>query len=273
MTAITEAAVEAAARALYRREMDRAAKTSSVLTKAAGRPIADIVEPFEEHADAWMGDARAALEAAASHLAPAPDAVEAAVLAAATAEVTEQKFSTYKAKNGREVGIEDDNGEKCWIVPFDVMHALEAALACYQARSAAPQPTAQTFQQRVDTWLLACFGETIARDKVERNHRFIEEALELVQANGCTKSEAHQLVDYVYGREIGQLTQEVGGVMNTLAALCLANDVDLSAAAEAELARVSVPSTMATIRAKQAAKPKYSPLPEAAPGPTGSDAT
>lgn len=39
------------------------------------------------------------------------------------------KFSTYRARNGREIGIEDDSGEKVWLVPSDQMHALEVALA------------------------------------------------------------------------------------------------------------------------------------------------
>lgn len=116
------------------------------------------------------------------------------------------------------------------------------------------------FQVRVDAWIQHCFGAAIGADKVERNHRFIEEALELVQAGGCTRSEAHQLVDYVYGRPVGELGQEVGGVMNTLAALCTAQGVDLSAEAEKELARVWTKSD--AIRAKQATKPKHSPLPE-----------
>jgi hypothetical protein len=38
------------------------------------------------------------------------------------------KFGTYKARNGRQMGIQDDSGEKCWIVPFDAMFELEAAL-------------------------------------------------------------------------------------------------------------------------------------------------
>lgn len=117
-----------------------------------------------------------------------------------------------------------------------------------------------TFQGRVQPWLLACFGEVIAGDREERNHRFLEEALELVQSLGCTEGEAHQLVDYVYGREIGQPMQEAGGVMVTLAALCLANRLDMYAAGETELARVW--TKVEAIRAKQAAKPKHSPLPE-----------
>ena len=119
------------------------------------------------------------------------------------------------------------------------------------------------FQQCVQPWMLACFGETIAGDREERNHRFLEEALELVQSTGCTASEAHQLVDYVYGRPVGEPVQEVGGVMVTLAALCLANDLDMHAAAETELARIW--TKVEQTRAKQAAKPKHSPLPETAP--------
>lgn len=116
------------------------------------------------------------------------------------------------------------------------------------------------FQSRVKPWMDACFGPEISADKIERNHRFLEEALELVQANGCTKSEAHQLVDYVYGRDIREINQEVGGVMVTLAALCLANGIDMHQGGETELARIW--TKVEKIRAKQAAKPMHSPLPE-----------
>lgn len=117
-----------------------------------------------------------------------------------------------------------------------------------------------TFQNRVRPWLLECFGETIANDPAERNHRFLEEALELVQAVGGTRNEAHQLVDYVFDRPIGDPPQEVGGVMVTLAALCLANQLDMHADGETELQRIwtKVPQ----IRAKQANKPRHSPLPQ-----------
>jgi NTP pyrophosphatase (non-canonical NTP hydrolase) len=135
---------------------------------------------------------------------------------------------------------------------------------CTETGGTTPAPATSAggmdrYQARVDRWLLACFGETIARDRTERNHRFLEEALELVQSGGCTASEAHQLVDYVYGRTVGEMGQEVGGVMNTLAALCLAYGLDMDAEAERELARVW--TKIEKIRAKQAAKPKHGPLP------------
>lgn len=115
------------------------------------------------------------------------------------------------------------------------------------------------FQRRVHQWMLACFNEQIASDKTERNHRFLEESLELVQSLGCTKSEAHQLVDYVFERPQGEVNQECGGVIVTLAALCTANSIDMEAAGENELARVW--TKIEQIRQKQAAKPKHSALP------------
>jgi len=126
-----------------------------------------------------------------------------------------------------------------------------------------PAASAEPFQTRVQPWLIECFGPTIAGDREERNQRFMEEALELVQSCGCTASEAHKLVGYVFGRPVGEPAQEVGGVMVTLAALCLANDLDMHVAGEKELARINAPETLLKIRAKQAAKPKYSPLPAA----------
>lgn len=116
------------------------------------------------------------------------------------------------------------------------------------------------FQDRVDRWLVDCFGMKIARDPIERNHRFLEEALELAQACDCTKEEALQLVDYVFRRDIGEVEQEVGGVMNTLAALCLSRDIDMLDAGHIELDRCW--TKVEAIRAKRAAKPKFSPLPQ-----------
>ncbi|UGY15255.1 hypothetical protein HAP48_0043140 [Bradyrhizobium septentrionale] len=117
-----------------------------------------------------------------------------------------------------------------------------------------------TFQGRVAEWMKACFSIDVCRDGIERNHRFLEESLELVQSLGCTASEAHQLVDYVFGRPVGEPKQEMGGVMVTLAALACAHDLDMMPAAETELVRVW--TRIDQIRAKQATKPKHSPLPQ-----------
>ena len=41
-------------------------------------------------------------------------------------EVVDRSFFTYTAKNGKQVSVEDDNGEKVWLVPSDAIHELEA---------------------------------------------------------------------------------------------------------------------------------------------------
>ncbi len=116
------------------------------------------------------------------------------------------------------------------------------------------------FQARVWDWMQACFGYAISMDGIERNHRFFEESTELVQAKGMTREEAHQLVDYVYNRPVGEVDQEVGGVMVTLAALCLADGTSMMDCGETELSRIW--TKVDQIRAKQANKPKFGPLPE-----------
>jgi hypothetical protein len=117
----------------------------------------------------------------------------------------------------------------------------------------------ETYQARIAAWMQACFGPKIAADKYERNHRFLEEALELVQSNGCTKQEALLLVDYVFDRPVGDLNQECGGVMVTLAALSNASGLDMEQAGEKELARVW--EKIDVVREKQKMKPSSSPLP------------
>lgn len=42
--------------------------------------------------------------------------------------VIAQAFDHYTARNGRRIGIEGDDGEKCWIVPFDAFESLRAAI-------------------------------------------------------------------------------------------------------------------------------------------------
>jgi len=146
-------------------------------------------------------------------------------------------------------------------VPAKVLDAVQWLTAF----GAASPDSSLAFQTRVRPWLLECFGEVIADDGMERNHRFLEESLELVQACGCTKEEAINLVSYVFGRPAGEQAQEVGGVMVTLAALCLAHKLDMHHAGEVELARISRPEVMERIRLKQANKPAMSALPGAYP--------
>lgn len=122
----------------------------------------------------------------------------------------------------------------------------------------------ERFETQVMHWARTCFGDHDAFSPQQRTHRFLEEALELAQACGATRDDALQLVDYVFNRPIGEAPQEVGGVMLTLALVCYVQGIDMHEAGDTELARVW--SKLETIRAKQAAKMKDSPL----PGPTSS---
>lgn len=144
-----------------------------------------------------------------------------------------------------------------------VVKALRAAASRCEVQSAG-----LPFQKRVVEWLMACFSMEVCRDGIERNHRFLEEAIELVQSLDCTRSEAHQLVDYVFDRPVGEPMQELGGTLVTLTALANCHDMDMMQAGEIELARVW--TKIDKIRAKQAAKPKHSPLPQHVPVAQGS---
>lgn len=118
----------------------------------------------------------------------------------------------------------------------------------------------KSFQRRVEGWLAACFSPAVRADREERTHRFLEEALELAQANGCTREDLQALVEYVFSRPVGKPEQEVGGVMVTLAGLCSAMQIDMEAAGEHELERIW--ARIDAIRQKQATKPHGSPLPQ-----------
>ncbi len=121
-------------------------------------------------------------------------------------------------------------------------------------------------QERVAPWMQACFGPEISADKLERGDRLLEEVLELLQSGDYPLLRVAELTNYTYSRDKGEPHQEVGGVMITLAAYCLAHGLDMRQAGEDELARIW--TKVDKIRAKQAAKPTGSALPVAIPQPT-----
>lgn len=108
------------------------------------------------------------------------------------------------------------------------------------------------FQHEVDQWAKHCFGPETTANVGIRNLRFIEEAIELVQSLGCTKEDVLKLVEYVYGREVGDPAQKVGGVMVTLAALCTASSLNVEDCAAKEIARCW--KSIDTIREKNKTK-------------------
>lgn len=116
----------------------------------------------------------------------------------------------------------------------------------------------ERFQFLIHQWVQHCFGDP---DIHERACRFLEEAVELFQSVGGTEMDAHALVNYVFGRPIGEPFQEVGGVMTTLGALCGAADISLHSAAWSEAERIHTPEVIHKVRTKSKNRPHRSPLP------------
>jgi len=65
-----EAVKEPVARALYQRECETTTHADAVLSMAAGKLVSLGIEPFEEHKDCWLRDARAVILAS-----PLPECV------------------------------------------------------------------------------------------------------------------------------------------------------------------------------------------------------
>lgn len=144
---------------------------------------------------------------------------------------------------------------RCMMMSFPTTKGTPVSLI-----SAAGIQMSRAFQDGVDDWMDACFGEPIKSDSLERADRLTEEALELVQTvPGFTAERAHALVDYVFNRPVGERGQEVGGTMVCLAALCNTFGLSMDDEADRELSRIW--TKVEQIRAKQAAKPTGSALP------------
>lgn len=114
--------------------------------------------------------------------------------------------------------------------------------------------TISEFQEVVSAWVEKTMGALVALDPRERNHRFFEEACELVQSCEMSREEAHQLVDYVFSREPGERHQEVGGATITLIALASAHQIDAQHACLLEMSRCVMHADK--IRDKQTTKPQ-----------------
>lgn len=132
--------------------------------------------------------------------------------------------------------------------------SLKSAILALDAAIVARQQVGRSFQAGVAEWMGQCFLPSLYSNMTERGDRLLEEVLELLQAHGYDKARVATLVDYVFGRPVGEPAQEVGGVMVTLAGYCWVAGIDMHASGDAELARISQPEVMAKIRAKQEAK-------------------
>lgn len=98
------------------------------MTQTPEQAAREMLDEAQQHIA--HGDVRRTLVIFASHLTAFRDGAETApkALRDAAQRVVDERFDTFKAGNGRKIGVQDDSGEKCWIVPFDPMFDLEKAL-------------------------------------------------------------------------------------------------------------------------------------------------
>lgn len=119
--------------------------------------------------------------------------------------------------------------------------------------AAAPESPHSGRQGQVHRWCIAAFGDDHAKSIEQRGIRLAEEAIEAAQASGCQKDMLHRLVDHIYGRPVGKLHQELGGVGVTLLALAQAAGVDAETAEVREVDRI-LAKPLAHFTARDAAK-------------------
>jgi hypothetical protein len=91
------------------------------------------------------------------------------------------------------------------------------------------------FQEDVERWVLDCFGKDSFQNTRVRALRFLEESIELCQSVGITNVDCLKLIGQVYEKPEGEIVQEIGGTMTTLAPLCSNLGIDMLYAGRKEL--------------------------------------
>ena len=124
------------------------------------------------------------------------------------------------------------------------------------------------YQLKISEWMEKTFSQdykTTNPDDAHHSHtrilRFMEEAIELFQAEGLSREKFNEVADYVWNRPQGQINQEVGGVMVTLTAYCISKNIDLMTEGWREFYRIDTEEMRAKIRKKQEEKPNGLPAP------------
>lgn len=108
----------------------------------------------------------------------------------------------------------------------------------------------KNIQKQIALWVRTRLGDD-AMHPCERGRRSVEENLELEQALGVSREEAHRLVDHVFDKPVGEVSQEFGGSALTLLVAAESMGVDLGNVADNELYRIySLP--MEKFRKRQA---------------------
>lgn len=86
-------------------------------------------------------------------------------------------------------------------------------------------------------WAKRVFGSCVLSQK-ERALRILEEAIEVTQAAGINEDTVRRMVDRVYYRSVGNLREEMGGLLVTALAMCEVLGVDGDELERDEMERV-----------------------------------
>lgn len=86
-------------------------------------------------------------------------------------------------------------------------------------------------------WGVRCFGIEHMLNTNVRALRAAEEMIELSQALGVDAAKLHSLIDIVYSRQVGEPSQEFGGLMLTTMVLAWGQNVKLEHCLEEEILR------------------------------------
>lgn len=92
-------------------------------------------------------------------------------------------------------------------------------------------------QDRVEAWARTCFGDALFNPR-ERVLRVLEEALELAQVEGISLDEVKHVAAHVFGRPVGDVLGELGGLRFTILAYAASRGLSADDAERSEVERV-----------------------------------
>jgi hypothetical protein len=147
-------------------------------------------------------------------------------------------------KHNAMLNSEQNNAERSrnlhvWktVVSEPIAEAILKEFLLFQSMPQALPDAIEYIQQQIRLWIVTRLGQK-AMNLPERGRRAFEESAEVGQALGVTREEAHRIVDHVFDKPVGQLSQELGGAALTLLACAEASKNNLGNCVTNELARI-----------------------------------
>jgi hypothetical protein len=109
-------------------------------------------------------------------------------------------------------------------------------------------------EHRISNWLQSVLGTEVRTNLRERASRIVEEAIELAQVEGVTRSRCSASSSACTRGRWASRHQEIAGIQVCVLAYTAAADIDLAKVTNDEITRIEDPALIEKIRAKHAAK-------------------